>query len=83
LLYYLLAWCYGIQECICIYSHNAVGVGIDLPNLPWTSLVAVHKNSLTVQDSVIFFFLVDVALAPSLLYSFYEVPRAPLRSVEY
>jgi len=41
------------------------------------------KNSLTVQDSVIFFFLVDVALAPSLLYSFYKVPRAPLRSVEY
>ena len=36
------------------------------------------KNSLTVQDS-----MVDVALAPSLLYSFFEVVRAPLRSVEY
>ena len=36
------------------------------------------KNSLTVQDSV-----VDVALVPSLLYSFFEVVRAPLRSVEY
>jgi hypothetical protein len=36
------------------------------------------KNSLTVQDSV-----VDVVLAPSLLYSFFEVVLAPLRSVEY
>ena len=38
------------------------------------------KNSLTVQDSVIWLMLF---FAPILLYSFYKVARAPLRSVEY
>ncbi len=58
-----------------------VGVGIDLPNLPWTSVVAVCPQELF--DNARLSNLVDVVFAPILLYSFYKVARAPLRSVEY
>jgi len=61
--------------------HYQVGVGINLPNLPWTSVVAVCPQELL--DSARLSNLVDVVFAPSLLYSFYKVARALLRSVEY